>query len=284
MCRKACQRDAPSTEAASNSSAGSTSMPAYMHQEHERDRPPRVDQRDRHQGQGRIAEPGGATQPGDVQVVVQRPHVGMKDDPPHGRAHHRHHEEGQQQQHPERAQEAEWLAEEKGEAEPGEELHGHRTGREQPGDHDGSPELRVGGEAERSCRARRTGCSGAGGATSRRGSARRSRRGGPGRSRRGTGAPGAGTPVLPARSTVPLVRVYLPRIRFVPASTSFRAASRVSSPGRELAGGDPEVLLDVGELAKPWALLGDLEAREEGLDVRQGGLGPGSWRTETRGL
>ena len=30
MCRKACHRDAPSTDAASKSSAGSTSSPAYI--------------------------------------------------------------------------------------------------------------------------------------------------------------------------------------------------------------------------------------------------------------
>ena len=203
MCRKACQRDAPSTDAASNSSAGQHLDPGVHHEEHERDRPPGVDQRDRHQREGRVAEPRGPPEPGEVQVVVQGPHVGMEDDPPHGRAHHRHHEQGQQQQHAERPQEAERLAEEEREAEPDEELEGHGAGREQPGDHHGAPELRVGGEPDVVRRARRTGCYGAGGATSRRGSARRSRRGGPRRSRRGTGDPGAGTPVLRARARPP---------------------------------------------------------------------------------
>ena len=203
MCRKACQPGRPVDRRRLEQLGGQHLEPGVHHEEHEGDRPPGVDQRDRHQGEGRIAEPGGPPEPDEVQVVVQGPHVGVEDDAPHGRADHRHHEERQQQQHAERPQEAERLAEEEGEAEPDEELDGHRAGREQPGDHHGAPQAPGRWRAGRSCRARRTGCSGAGGATSRRGSARRSRRGGPGRSRRGTGAPGAGTPVLRARARSP---------------------------------------------------------------------------------
>ena len=117
------------------------------HEEHERDRAPGVDERDRHERQPRIAEPGQGTEPDRAQVVVQHAKLGMEDHAPHRGADDRHDEERQQQEDADRTEKLERLSEEQRQPEAGQELDQHGTRGEESGDDDGARELGIVGEA-----------------------------------------------------------------------------------------------------------------------------------------
>src|SRR6185503_5400745 len=91
-------------------------------------------------------------------------------------------------------------------------------------------------------------------------------------------------PPSSARAHGPLVRSYLPRIRFVPASISFRAASRVSSPAVSL----PVVIRKCSWMSansrSRGRSLAILRLARSASTYGRAALVPGSWRTETRGL
>src|SRR5215813_10818090 len=87
-------------------------------------------------------------------------------------------------------------------------------------------------------------------------------------------SPGSRNPRPPRARTVPLVRVLLAEDPVRPGVDLLQGGVEGELPDGELAGGDPEVLLDVREFSHPRALFGDSEACEEGLDVGEGGLGP----------
>src|SRR6185369_2434556 len=181
----------------------------------------------------RIAEPGQGTEPDRAEVVVQHAQLRMEDHAPHRRADDRHDEERQEQEHADRTEKPERLGEEQCEPQAGQELDQHGARGEERGDDDGARELGIVGEA---------------------------------RVVREADVPDVTRPDQPpvveadprrigerdqidreqkhqARQQEPpscpaaghgRVRRYFPRIRFVPASISFSAASSVSSPAVSL--------------------------------------------------